>query len=482
VSCDGSRIAFARVLQSGMNADVWVMAADGSGQINISNNAAGDSQPDWRCTPRDATPPVLEVPGPITVDATSASGASVTYSVSATDDADPNPTVSCSPPSGSTFPIGESTVTCTATDASGNVASGSFTVVVQDATAPDIGSMVAPAPNAAGWHNSPPTITWSVEDPESGVATSTGCDTTTVAVDTTGLVLTCTATNGAGLAASASVTIALDTVAPTVTGSRSPAANASGWNNTYVTVSFACDDERSGVSSCTPPQSVTSEGSGQSITGTVRDAAGNTASLTIGGINIDKTPPVIAIAQPADGAAFILGQAATASYACTDAASGIAMCTGPVPSGAPLDTSAAGLRPFAVHALDLAGNAAALTYRYTVGYAFDGFLAPLNNLPITNRGPAGRTFPVKFALRDAFGGPIADPAAIASVRLVAAGCSAVAAEVGEETSVDTGRLKYDPLTGIWHFNWQTTKSQAGCWSLEVHLADGSVRPVAFELR
>jgi hypothetical protein len=49
----------------------------------------------------------------------------------------------CSPASGSTFPVGTTTVTCTATDASGNTATCSFTVSVfdirlQDDTNPNI--------------------------------------------------------------------------------------------------------------------------------------------------------------------------------------------------------------------------------------------------------------------------------------------------------------------------------------------------------
>ncbi len=48
----------------------------------------------------------------------------------ATDDRDPQPVVGCDPASGSTFPIGVTTVTCTATDATGNAATESFTVTV----------------------------------------------------------------------------------------------------------------------------------------------------------------------------------------------------------------------------------------------------------------------------------------------------------------------------------------------------------------
>ena len=54
----------------------------------------------------------------------------MSYSATATDGADPNPTVSCSPASGATFPIGATTVACTATDQVGNAGGGSFSVTV----------------------------------------------------------------------------------------------------------------------------------------------------------------------------------------------------------------------------------------------------------------------------------------------------------------------------------------------------------------
>ncbi|MFO1370942.1 MAG: HYR domain-containing protein [Candidatus Competibacteraceae bacterium] len=79
---------------------------------------------------RDTTPPVLNLPADITVEATSPSGAAVTYSASATDDVDGPVPVKCAPASGSTFPIGTTTVSCTATDNAGNQASGSFKVKV----------------------------------------------------------------------------------------------------------------------------------------------------------------------------------------------------------------------------------------------------------------------------------------------------------------------------------------------------------------
>src|SRR6266851_4873958 len=86
-------------------------------------------------------------PGNFTVNATSSSGVSVTYtSPTAVDEAGDSPvaTVACTPASGSTFAIGATTVTCTATDADDtpNTVSQSFTVTVLDT---DLGLAGVPA-------------------------------------------------------------------------------------------------------------------------------------------------------------------------------------------------------------------------------------------------------------------------------------------------------------------------------------------------
>jgi outer membrane protein assembly factor BamB len=82
----------------------------------------------------DTTPPVISVPDPITANATSPSGAKVTYSVSATDPDDAVASLNCAPASGSTFSIGTTTVNCSATDTHGNTSTATFTVHVKGAT------------------------------------------------------------------------------------------------------------------------------------------------------------------------------------------------------------------------------------------------------------------------------------------------------------------------------------------------------------
>src|ERR687893_1225677 len=89
-------------------------------------------------TPPDTTAPTLKLPSDITAEATSADGIEVSYTATATDAVDGSVPVTCDPASGSTFPLGTTTVNCSATDAAGNEATGSFNVIVQDTTPPEL--------------------------------------------------------------------------------------------------------------------------------------------------------------------------------------------------------------------------------------------------------------------------------------------------------------------------------------------------------
>ncbi|TPW11010.1 MAG: hypothetical protein FD127_3459, partial [Acidimicrobiaceae bacterium] len=80
-------------------------------------------------------PPWITTPASITVNATSSSGAVVTYSVTAGDPDGHAVTTACAPSSGSTFPIGTTTVACTVTDIIGASATASFSVTVRSADA-----------------------------------------------------------------------------------------------------------------------------------------------------------------------------------------------------------------------------------------------------------------------------------------------------------------------------------------------------------
>lgn len=114
----------------------------------VSYTASGEAHATlWQ--PRDTTPPELSLPADLRVPATGAGGATVNFRASATDNVDGSVPVSCTPASGSLFPIGDTRVACAATDSSGNTASGGFTVHVEGA-AEQLTDLAAAAGAAAG--------------------------------------------------------------------------------------------------------------------------------------------------------------------------------------------------------------------------------------------------------------------------------------------------------------------------------------------
>jgi hypothetical protein len=77
-----------------------------------------------------ALAPTISHPGDFTIEIPPGiSSAVVNYAVTATDNSG-TATVVCTPPSGSTLPLGSTTVSCTATDPSGNASTISFVVTL----------------------------------------------------------------------------------------------------------------------------------------------------------------------------------------------------------------------------------------------------------------------------------------------------------------------------------------------------------------
>src|SRR5581483_11845824 len=111
------------------------------------------------------------------------------------------------------------------------------------------------------------------------------------------------------------------------------AANANSWNNSDVTVSFACTDLLSGLAPGSPPAPIvlSSEGAHQQVAGSCQDLAGNSASAVVAGINIDKTPPLLnATFTPPPNANGWSNTDVTIAFNAADALSGVAFITPPV--------------------------------------------------------------------------------------------------------------------------------------------------------
>jgi HYR domain/FG-GAP-like repeat len=108
------------------------------GASTINCTASNGTSPDASCsftvTVNDTQPPAINCPANVSATAAAscplATGQVVGYKPPQATDNCAVQSVVCNPPSGSTFPVGSTTVTCTATDTSNNVAQCSFTLTV----------------------------------------------------------------------------------------------------------------------------------------------------------------------------------------------------------------------------------------------------------------------------------------------------------------------------------------------------------------
>jgi hypothetical protein len=253
----------------------------------------------------DTTPPTLTVPGPITQEATSAAGAVVTYTVSATDDSGAAPTVDCGAnPSGSIFPIGLTTVTCTAKDPAGNTsAPQSFSVTVQDTTPPNLNlpsDITVEAQSAAG---AAVTFSASAIDAVSGSVpvTCTPPSGSTFAIGAT--TVTCSAGDGAGKTATGSFKVTItDTRGPAFSGvpaDRQVEANGpsgSVVNYTLPTATDATDGPE--LVTCTPASGATFPLGTTAVTCTAADSQGNTSTTSFAVRVVDTTKPSLIVPAP----------------------------------------------------------------------------------------------------------------------------------------------------------------------------------------
>ena len=267
--------------------------------------------------------------------------------------------------------------------------------------------------------------------------------------------------------------IRIDSVAPDITGAPTTLPNANGWYNTDVTVDFVATDGTSGVKSVIPDEvTLSSEGAGQSVTGTAEDNACNTESFTVTGINIDKTPPVVIIMSPEDGREYAINEPVVADWSVTDALSGVMLASGTLPDGASVPTTIGGTYTFTVTGEDYAGNVASHTVTYYVHYIFGGVLPPLKDAKAFK---LGSTIPVKFQLFDYFGTPIGT--AVADLFVTGPG-----PEIQAPSTTGFEEFRYDMTDQQYIFNLDTKPLSEGAWTMRIALDDGTSHTVPFTLR
>jgi hypothetical protein len=208
----------------------------------------------------------------------------------------PTPTLS--------LPFGIHTFTLTVGD-------GEFTdtddvlIVVEDPSAPVVTGSVSGTLGANGWYTSNVNVSFTTADPETGIASSTGCSPSTVASDTPSQTFTCTATNGAGASSSASETVKRDATDPTLTVSgpvTAEATSAAGAVVTYVAPLAA--DATSGLAGpagCTPSSGSLFAPGPTTVNCHAADNAGNDSSASFTVTVADTTAPTIGAVTPSIG-------------------------------------------------------------------------------------------------------------------------------------------------------------------------------------
>jgi hypothetical protein len=335
-----------------------------------------------------------------------------------------------------------------------------------------------------GWYRNPVTATWTVVDPGSGV-TSPPCEPVTI---TSGVqMLTCTATNGAGVAADpVSITIRVDTTQPVITPTITGTLGNNGWYRSDVAVYWTVTDPESGISSkpgC-DTQTVTNDTTttGLTFTCSATNGAGLMASKSVT-IMKDATLPAINITTPVNNANYLLNANVAANFGCTDAASGVASCTAtlngtPLSNGAKLNTStvASNRWTFTVTAVDVAGNTAIQTNTYFLIYNF--LLSP-------PKSPAnlGSAVPLNWQLKDANGVVISDLTSLTTLKSVFNGqpvnnkCPLSLNGTAPTTLYSpatgaTGGSNFRLVSGGYQFNWDTTTANIkGCYTVIFQLKD-----------
>jgi CSLREA domain-containing protein len=239
-----------------------------------------------------------------------------------------------------------------------------------------------------------------------------------------------------------------DTTAPTASPTQSPAANANGWNNTDVTVSWNWADGGSGIDPAACTISTTSSGEGDAIvlSATCNDLAGNTGSAS-DTVKVDKRPPTVTCSA---APVYVLGgsHAVDVSASVTDALSG--PVASPVTADVTVaDVSTPGVKSKSLTGLDRADNHTTAGCAFYVRFNFLGFLQPIPQSSYKR----GSTIPVRFRLGDASGARIADADAQA---LIAPVCLVRVTLDGTER----GCVTYDPVLDTFQYDLKTPKTLA----------------------
>jgi hypothetical protein len=311
--------------------------------FTCSATSAGGTAANSVTIKRDATIPTIAVDaglptstttGSLLVTGTAADATSLIASVAVN-----GPDAPFSPSSGTfsrllTLTCGPNLISATSTDRAGNTSAAVMRTVdyICDSTPPSITPSITGTLGSSGWYTSDVGVAWTVTDGQSVVSSQSGCDSSSVMSDTAGVTFTCSATSAGG-SATKSVTIKRDATAPLASASAASGGApyfAGTWTRQSVVVSYVCSDAMSGVAATADDDddTVSGESASGSASGSCLDAAGNSASVSLSPIKIDKTDPLVSASAVSAGSEYLAGawtrNDVLVGYTCSDDLSGVA--------------------------------------------------------------------------------------------------------------------------------------------------------------
>jgi HYR domain len=270
----------------------------------------------------------------------------------------------CEPASGSTFALGETTVTCSAVDSSLNVGTATFDVTVQDTTAPVVtvpADLTVGATSAAG---AAVTFTSTAEDAVDGAITPTCAPASgsTFARNVTTTV-TCTATDLTSHTGTSTFDVRVDGTVLSQDANIGDMLAEVDISDGFAAGDYAVID---------PGQSdqevryIKSIGSLDFEAPFASFHAAGTLVQTIAPPQGDTAAPVISVTAPAPQQRVTKGSSLSAAFTCTDSGVGEEGCVGTAAAGTGLDTSTVGTHTLTVTSWDFNGNATTKTVSYVV--------------------------------------------------------------------------------------------------------------------
>ena len=238
---------------------------------------------------KDTTAPSIYCPSNMVAntDPGQCSKTNVTFVVTAKDDCDPNPVITCNPTNGSTFQKGVTTVNCTATDASGNSTNCSFTVTISDKELPSVNCPLSIIANTDPGQCSKSNVLFTATASDNCPGVTVSCSPPSGSTFLKGVTtVTCTAVDASSNTNRCNFTVTiLDQEPPSIRCSTNIVVDSSNCMPVVVTYPMATVTDNCGVTNiaCVPPSGSLFPVGTNIVQCTAWDSSGNsnTCSFTV---------------------------------------------------------------------------------------------------------------------------------------------------------------------------------------------------------